>query len=213
MFAFFMAQNPSSLAVVDLYSSFLSPSSADFADVTAKDIVLKCVVTTLYSFEEHRKSFLPDRTVLLLRNPADNFVSLSQKGYKNGSGNIEDKFAKLEEVFQSKDRFDAVVKYEDLVRMPEKVIEYLRSKSISADPSYLKFSRTPLDLRRYAMTQSKWCAANIGKWGMGSLHWKNQKQMEPRMVDKDCPDDTVNLVKGICPKLYEFYVKGAPPCL
>lgn len=105
-----LAERPGCLALVDIANNFAAPrvtSSADF--------VAKVVVTTAYTLAEHVERFQPDRTILLLRDPRDNYVSLADKNYRHHSGLMDEKFALLDRIFADRALYDATIHYEDFV--------------------------------------------------------------------------------------------------
>lgn len=105
-----LAERPGCLALVDIANNFAAPRVTSTADFVAK-----VVVTTAYTLAEHAERFLPDRTILLLRDPRDNYVSLADKNYRHHSGLMNEKFALLDQIFANRDRYDAVIHYEDFV--------------------------------------------------------------------------------------------------
>src|SRR5687767_3631582 len=98
-FTLFMAQRAECLALVDVPNNFAAPRLA-----TARDMVIKVVVTTAYSLAVHCERFRPDRTVLLLRDPRDNYASLRTKNYCNYSGLLDEKFLIIEQLFLDRER-------------------------------------------------------------------------------------------------------------
>jgi len=109
-FTLFMAQRPDCLALVDVLNNYAAPRMS-----TPLDMVVKVVATTAYPLAAHMERFRPDRVVLLLRDPHDNYQSLSNKPYRNHSGLMEEKFILFDQVFAERERFDAVIRYEDFV--------------------------------------------------------------------------------------------------
>lgn len=109
-FTLFLAQRPDCLALVDVLNNYAAPRVA-----TALDMVVKVVVTTAYPLAVHMERFRPDRVVMLLRDPRDNYQSLRRKNYANHSGLLDEKFLILDQLFAERHRFDAVIEYEDFV--------------------------------------------------------------------------------------------------
>lgn len=109
-FTLFLAQRPDCLALVDVLNNYAAPRVE-----TPMDMVVKTVVTTAYPLAVHAERFRPDRILLLLRDPRDNYQSLKSKHYRNHSGLIDEKFILLDQLFAERARFDAVVHYEDFV--------------------------------------------------------------------------------------------------
>ncbi len=109
-FTLFLAQRPDCLALVDVLNNYAAPRVS-----TDMDMVMKVQMTTAYPLAVHMERFRPDRVVLLLRDPHDNYQSLRTKNYRNHSGLMEEKFLILDQVFAERDTFDAVIRYEDFV--------------------------------------------------------------------------------------------------
>jgi hypothetical protein len=121
-FTLFLAQRPDCLALVDILNQFAAPRLN-----TSLDVVAKVVVTTAYPLAVHAERFRPDRTILLLRDPRDNYQSLRSKHYRNYSGLIDEKFQIIEQLFAEPQRYDAVIEYEDFVaRNPDVLIQLAR---------------------------------------------------------------------------------------
>lgn len=115
-FTLFLAQRPDCLALVDVANNFAAPRVD-----TDLDMVVKVVVTTAYALDEHVERFRPDRTILFLRDPRDNFESLRTKHYRNYSGLVEEKFELLETLFRDRAQYDAVFHYEDFVARDSRI--------------------------------------------------------------------------------------------
>jgi hypothetical protein len=77
-FALFLAQRPDCLALVDVLNNFAAPRVN-----TAMDMVVKVTMTTAYPLAVHVERFRPDKIVLFLRDPHDNYQSLKTKNYRD----------------------------------------------------------------------------------------------------------------------------------
>jgi len=121
-FAMLLAQRPGCVALVDIPFMYAAPRL-----VTGRDVVAKCVVTTAYPLPVHVERFRPDRVLLLVREPAVNYASLSGKAYRNYNGLIDEKFAFLEQVFAARSGIDTVVAYEDAAARRPEVPDLLRA--------------------------------------------------------------------------------------
>ncbi|MBB6253681.1 hypothetical protein [Nitrospirillum iridis] len=110
-FARALAERPGCLALVDIPNNFAAPRVT-----TSADFVAKVVVTTAYPLAVHVERFRPDKVLLLLRDPRDNYESLKTKDYRHHSGLMDEKFLILDQLFAERhQRFDAVVHYEDFL--------------------------------------------------------------------------------------------------
>lgn len=135
-FALFLAQRPDCLALVDILNNYAAPRVE-----TAADMVVKAVATTAYPLAVHVERFRPTKVVLLLRNPRDNYLSLRMKGYANHSGLIDEKFLLIDEVFAQRERFDAVVHYEDFAARDPAVLATVCSLGWPVDESFYVYRR------------------------------------------------------------------------
>lgn len=140
-FSLFLAQRPGCLALVDVLNNYAAPRVE-----TERDILAKVVLTTAYPFAVHRKRFRPDRTILFLRDPRDNFESLRRKHYRNHSGLIDEKFALLDRMFEARESFDAVIEYEDFVTRAPHVNAAITDLGWPVEQSYYTFRRTHKEL-------------------------------------------------------------------
>src|SRR2546428_7054869 len=92
LFTYFLAQRPGSLAIVDVFATSLCPSLE-----TDEDVLVKCTIAGDHKLEDHAERFRPDATLLFLRDPVRNYLSLRTHWYRDHGGRIDDKFRLLEE--------------------------------------------------------------------------------------------------------------------
>lgn len=131
-----LAQRPDCLALVDITNRQLAPR------VTSDlDFVAKVVVTTKHPLAAHVERFRPDKTVLLLRDPRDNYRSLMDKDYRDGSGTMDEKFALLDALFATRAQFDAVIEYEDFVARDPAVLAAVNALGWPVEPGFHHFTR------------------------------------------------------------------------
>lgn len=135
-FSLFCAQRPDALALVDVLNNFAAPQVA-----TPKDMLCKVTITTAYALSEHMERFRPDKIVLFLRDPRDNYESLKTKNYRNYSGLMEEKFLLLDEVFAKRNQFDAVIHYEDFVARDPAVLRCVNALGWPVCEDYYQYSR------------------------------------------------------------------------
>jgi len=206
-FSYFMGQNENSVAIIDLYNRNLAPSLD-----CEKDIVLKCVVTTLYTWEDHRDSFKPDKAVLFLRNPFDNYISLIGKpGWRNENGTVDNKFRRLNEDFCQREKFDAIVKYEDMALQPETVIESLKALGFNADVSFLNFTRNEKDMAQFNHDAvPDYCGKperyyQKGKFGAGRLYIRSGEVLKSQYIEKRISPAEKDVVLRSCPDVCDYY--------
>jgi len=205
LFTYFMGQNPNAVVVIDLFNKHLAP----FLDF--EEAILKCVVTNKYSWNQHYESFKPDNTILFVRNPFDNYTSLKRKAWRCENGRMHDKFPILEQEFIERDKFDAVVHYEDLVIRPEQVVEDLAGKGFHVDSSFLEFKR---DIQQMAVFNHANCPDYCtngsryyqrSKYGKGKLHIRSGPLLKRKYVRKNIEDADKEMVQGWCPTVCNFY--------
>lgn len=135
-FTLFLAQRPDCLALVDIPNTYAAPRVDP-----PMDMVAKAVVTTAYPPAVHIERFRPDKTVLLLRDPRDNYQSLKTKPYANLSGLLDEKFQLMDQVFAERAQFDAVVEYEDVVARDPAVLDRVSALGWPVEESFYRFAR------------------------------------------------------------------------
>lgn len=200
LFTYFMAQKKDCIGIIDLFNKHLMPSFSDVEDI---DIVAKCVVTTRYPLQEHVSSFKPDKTILFIRNPYNNWVSLSGKSWKKENGTMEQKFAIMEDCFVNQDRFDTVVKYEDFVGDKQGTMEKLSAYGV--EDYFFDFKRQPLHIRRFNNAHSRECVQKKFKYNTGKLHIRSKDVISKSYVKKVIPPKLDVKLNGICPELCKHY--------
>lgn len=136
-FALFLAQRPDALALVDVLNNFAAPRVH-----TRHDIMAKVAMTTAYPLATHVERFRPDKVVLFLRDPRDIYMSLRTKPYRHYSGLMEEKFHLLDQMFQERDSFDAVIHYEDFVTRDPTVSGTMNRLGWPVEPEYFTYRRT-----------------------------------------------------------------------
>ena len=140
-FTLVLAQRPGCLALVDVINNYAAPRID-----TTLDMVVKVKITTAYPLAVHVERFRPDRVILLLRDPRDNYASLATKSYRNHSGLIDEKFLIADQVFAERQCFDAVIAYEDFIARDPSVAEKLEALGWPVEESYRSYGRRHDDL-------------------------------------------------------------------
>lgn len=135
-FTLFLAQRPDCLALVDIANSDLAPIVTP-----ARPMVAKTVITDHAPLGLHQARFQPDKTILLLRDPRDNYVSLADKNYRDQSGSMADKFTRLDQLFLARDQMDAVVYYEDFVARDPRVLALVTTLGWPVTAEYFTYRR------------------------------------------------------------------------
>ncbi len=135
-FTLFLAQRPGCLALVDIANGDIAPAVAP-----ARPMVAKTVITARYPLSLHQAQFQPDKTILLLRDPRDNYISLLDKNYRDLSGSMTEKFIQLEQLFLARAHFDAVIYYEDFVARDPQVLATVAALGWPVTPDYFNYRR------------------------------------------------------------------------
>ncbi|MEA1648840.1 hypothetical protein UAJ10_07395 [Nitrospirillum sp. BR 11164] len=139
-----LAERPGCVALADVPNNFAAPRVT-----TTADFVAKVVVTTAYPLATHVERFRPDKLVLFLRDPRDNYASLSIANYRHHSGLMDEKFLILDQLFAERHRlFDAVIHYEDFVARDPFVFTTLAGMGWPLEEAYYTFRRDYNDLLR-----------------------------------------------------------------
>lgn len=199
-FAQVLAQRPGCVALVDIPNNFAAPRVT-----TGVDFVAKAVVTTAYPLEVHVERFRPDKVVLLLRDPRDNYESLRTKPYRNFSGLIDEKFQILEQLYGQSYRFDAVLHYEDLVARDPALLEMMAGLGWPIAPDYFHFRRSYDEL-----LGSLW-AAEPGLQQMDVAFGNARgKELSDSHRDKGWTRAIEEQVAMLCPRLLAHYQARNP---
>lgn len=203
LFTYFLSQRPDTVGIIDLNNHRLAPALP-----LNHDIALKAVITTRWPLERHIDNFGPDRTILFLRNPYNNYYSLRDKAYADKSGTIDEKFRLLDYVFMHRQRFDLTICYEDFIADPENTLERLASIGWHMKPEYYRFPRTPREVADFNNIHSEWCRLNpaaagpAGGWGMGNIQ---SSKINLSLAEKPYNAETDKRVKELCPNLHAYY--------
>lgn len=198
LFALLLGQIPESVVVVDLWAPCVAPPLR--LDV---DVVVKATIVAV-EYAEHLRSLRPSSTVLFLRHPADVAASLNTKSYRDYGGTIEKKLRRYEETFRSKDRFDLVVRYEDLVGDPHATVGQLQGAGLPVPRTDPLFARTAEEMVADARTTSDWCDRYFGRrWGLGSARVDALERLQatPRSSDANAQ----RLAEALCPGILADY--------
>jgi hypothetical protein len=206
LLAFFMAQKANTVGIIDLNNHRLAPS----LDLPF-DTVLKAVITTPWSLDQHINSFQPDRTILLVRNPYSNYYSLQGKVYASKSGDIDDKFALLDRYFAQRDRFDATIIYERFLTDRADTVAQMNAIGWVSHLTHYALPRTQVEITRFNNEHCRWCRENpaaagpAGGWGMGNI---SGAAINPGLSEKPADPAIEKKVRELCPVLSAFYRNG-----
>ncbi|CAO3363301.1 hypothetical protein [Azospirillum melinis] len=196
-FTLFLAQRPDCLALVDVLNNYAAPRVE-----TPMDMVVKTVVTTAYPLAVHAERFRPDRTLLLLRDPRDNYQSLRSKHYRNHSGLIDEKFALLDRLFIERARFDAVVHYEDFVARDPAVSAALDRLGWPVQESFYEYRRRHEELAG-ALWRHVPDLMDHMEFAFGNVQGRS---VSGKFRDKPKDPELDVLLDGLCPNLLAHYL-------
>lgn len=197
-FTLFLAQRPDCLALVDIPNNFAAPR---IDRTMSRDMVVKAVVTTAYPVAVHVERFRPDRTILFLRDPRDNYQSLRDKSYRNHSGLIDEKFVLLDQVFAQRSSFDAVIHYEDFVARDPGVMSSVAGLGWPVLDEYYSYIR-----RHDELFRGLWDAVPELYQSMDMAFGNVQGEgVEARFRNKPRDETVETHLRTLCPGLLSYY--------
>ncbi|MYZ48889.1 tetratricopeptide repeat protein [Propylenella binzhouense] len=162
LFTLFAGQRPGSLVIPDLWTMYCAPRIDGPADAC-----VKATVTTAFPLARHQERFRPDRTILVVRRPEDNYASLRRKRFRHHDGTMEEKFERADALYAEPGPFDAVLRFEDFVADPAAAATMLERLGWSLPEEAARFPRT-----LHRMEQDLWRAApalyDAIEWGTGN---------------------------------------------
>ncbi len=199
-FARMLAERPGCLAMTDIANQFAAPRVT-----TPLDFVAKAVITTAYPLATHVERFRPDRVVLFLRDPRDNYESLRTKPYRHHSGLMDEKFILLDQLFAERQRFDAVIHYEDAVTAHPLVLAEMARLGWPVRPDWYRYTRSYDDI-----LSSLW-AAEPALMEMDTVFGNARgSSLSDAFRDKPRNPETEALLERLCPRLLTHYRAGDP---
>ena len=162
LFTYFMAQQPHSLAVPDLYTMFCAPRWAP-----SQSACIKATATVAFPLEAHHAAFRPDLTILITRRPQDNYLSLKRKPFRHHDGLMADKFALVDSLFADPSAFDAVIRFEDFIADPAGTAAVLAGLGWPLPPDAARMRRGPYEIEM-ALWQHAPALYETIQWGTGN---------------------------------------------
>lgn len=195
-FSLFLAQKEDSLALIDIANNVAAPRLK-----VAQDFIAKTVITTAYPLAVHVERFRPDRVVLFLRDPRDNYESLMTKPYRNHSGLIDEKFVLLDQVFANRHNFDAVIEYESFVKRDPSVIETVRGLGWDVDDSCYAYRR-----RHQELLGALWqeCPHLWDEMDLVMGNVRGQEVSQKHLI-RPRPPEIEKKLENLCPGLLAYY--------
>jgi hypothetical protein len=203
LFTYYLAQKPSTVAVIDLWAYYVAPNLRLDAPC-----IVKAVVTTNIALEQHLASYQPDCKILFLRDPVQNFLRLQTKEYRDIGGSPEEKLQQLERVYrQSHGLFDVVIRYEDFVVHPENVTRRLNRIGLDIPQDAHLFQRSLDAITTYNGEQSAWCRDHFGsQWWFGNIHVDALPSLTPLRAPVVGPHVADKLL-ALCPMVMSLYAR------
>jgi len=196
-FCHFLAQRPGCLAVIDLWSQAIMP-----AIDTPLPIVVKATATATYAAEDQIASFMPERTILFIRDPVAVYSSLINYPYANHMGTVEEKMAKFDEQFAA-GGFDLVLRYEDFAGRNVKLINAVAQLGWPCRAEYYNLTRTLDNIGRANADASTWLRDNFNvRWGFGNI---KPGGVSTKFSERTYTEDAVQKVLKISPHLSRLY--------
>lgn len=199
-FTLFLAQRPDCLALVDIPNNFAAPR---IGRALVKDMVVKAVITTAYPAAVHMERFRPDRTILLLRDPRDNYQSLSTKTYRNYSGLMDEKFVLLDQIFAERGNFDAVIHYEDFVARSPEIIDAVNALGWPVDEGHYTYVRRHDEIFGALLDDVPEVYQSM-EMVFGNVRGK---EVDAGFRDKTYDETLEERLHALCPRLLEHYKK------
>jgi hypothetical protein len=191
-----LAERPGCVALVDIPNNYAAPRVT-----TALDFVAKAVITTAYPLATHVERFRPDRTLLFLRDPRDNYESLRTKPYRHYSGLMEEKFILLDQLFSEPQRFDAIIHYEDVITPQAAVLAELARLGWPVTPDWYQYSRSYDEMLR-----SLWAAEPMLMQNMEVVFGNARGPgLSAQFREKPRTPEAEILLEQLCPRLLAHY--------
>ncbi|MDZ5645912.1 hypothetical protein [Nitrospirillum sp. BR 11828] len=192
-----LAERPGCVALADIPNNYAAPRVT-----TTTDFVAKAVVTTAYPLAVHVERFRPDKVVLLLRDPRDNYASLSKANYRHYSGLMDEKFLILDQLFATRDRiFDAIIHYEDFVARDPSVFTDLNTLGWPLEEAHYTFRRDYNDLLR-TLWEAEPALQETMEVVFGNARGPG---VTDRWRDKPRNPETDARLEQLCPRLMRHY--------
>lgn len=197
--AAWLAQRPGCIALIDVPFSHITPFVAG-----NRPIVAKAVITTAYAITEHQERFEADKTVLIVRNPVANWLSLSRKGYRDDNGLMEEKFVLADAALArvGKD-YDLLIRYEDLEHKREDVRRALATLGWPLPPQADAFRKDQAAILSDLFAHAPGAAARFphgfGDWREGGFRFG---------PNPEAAADVIATVSTLCPRLMALYAEA-----
>ncbi len=235
LFTFFLSQIENTIGVIDLFSPHLCPPLKSdnkhfivIKTTVAKNIVnpnkipdqktvkrlinigikSRSLILNKNPLSAHIESFRPDKKILFLRNPYENYLSLRTKKYglpHEIAGTIDEKFCLLELRFRQREIFDLTLYYEDFLLRPEQFLQQLNEARIPADQTCYNFQKNIKKIIQFNNRNNEWCRKFFKyRWGKGNIRNNRidlnliKKKSHPSLLIK-------NKINHLCPSICQHY--------
>lgn len=195
-----LGQTPGAYALVDQWCMHSLPSADDLPEDHL--VIAKATISRDCTLEQHRNAYRPDRTILVLRHPYHNYVSLRRKWYSNLCGPLDDKFRDLEQVNMYRDGFDAVIRFEDLVFHNDAFFTCMKRIDIPLARDAFSFPNSLDDVVKRAGSIPVVRQGYENNWGIGNIR---EEILRPELVFKWVSPRLRRKIDDLCPLLVEDY--------
>ena len=151
--------------------------------------------------------FRPDRILLVLRDPHDNYQSLSNKNYRNYSGLLDEKFLILDQVFAQRDCFDAVIRYEDFVARDPAVLATVNRLGWPVEDGFFSYKRRHDELMG-ALWQHMPDLFQRLELNFGNVQGR---EVSEKYRDKPRDPEIERRLRDLCPRALAYYRESPAP--
>lgn len=202
LFCYWLSQLDGCFGIVDLFNRPGVPP--DFNEIGDRDAFLKGTISmrTRYKLNFIIRKFEPDKKILFVRDPVQNYMSLSEKRY---NFDIEYKFRMMEEFFSNWEYcFDVVQTYEDFITEKYKTVTSLAAAGIPVDMKNYEFNRSFHSVASFNRDNSDSLSRTYNiMWGFGNIHRESFDEL--KIKNRPVEEDVISTVRNLCPNLVKFY--------
>lgn len=206
VFTFFLGQNPNSVVFINFNENIIPPYFT-----IMKDMVVKCNLNNKYNLEHYIRAFKPDKKILFVRNPYDNYLTLKRKSSPSELEILNFKFMELENQFVQREKYDLVIYYEEFILDTLSSIEKIKSSGIFVDESFLLFRRNLSDMMKFnRKTIPQYVTSvlhynQLKKFDSGNLILSNEKMLYNNSINKVVEPKIKDILNSWCPSLCDHY--------
>lgn len=194
--ALFVGQHAGSVVIPDLWTMYRAPRHAFWHDAC-----VKATITTSFPLESHLDAYTPDRTILVLRRPVDNYLRLRSKPFANHDGLLHEKFLYADRIFQERARFDHVVFFEEFGTKHGDLSAGLIEAGWALPNNAASFPRSALEMEQFILDREPELYQHL-QWGVGQARVQHLDQLQ---LKREEDVGAAKFCEQYCPALHEFY--------